>query len=211
MKGFYRFLHRTFAPLIRLIFNIKVEGRENEPNNGNESLLVCANHLSAGDAVWLCAALKHHHPHFMAKAELFKIPLLRGLINFFGAYPVERGGADVSSVRNTISFLKNGVCVGMFPQGTRQKEKDPAQTSVKNGAGMIAVRSKVDVLPVMIVTKGFKSTLFGRKKIIIRAPIPYKVISEMHESGVSYHHISQYIFKEICALNCPSLTEGAKQ
>lgn len=207
MKGFYRFLHRTFAPLIRLIFNVRIERRDNEPRGG-ESLLVCSNHISAGDAVWLCAALKHHHPHFMAKAELFKIPLLRGLIKFFGAYPVERGGADVSSVRNTISFLKSGVCIGMFPQGTRQKDRNPAGTSIKNGAGMIAVRSEADVLPILIVTKGFKSTLFGRKRVIIGSPISHKTISKMHESEMSYHQISQFIFNEICALDEICAKEG---
>ncbi len=208
MKGFYLFLHRTFAPLVRLIFNVRIEGRHNEPCD-NEPLLVCSNHLSAGDAVWLCAALKHHHPHFMAKAELFKIPLLCGLIKFFGAFPVERGGADVSSVRNTISFLKNGICIGMFPQGTRQKEKNPSDTPIKNGAGMIAVRSEANVLPVLIVTKGFRSTLFGRKRIIIGSPISRYTIADMHEKEMSYHQISQYIFDEICSLDEICFKAGA--
>lgn len=201
MKGFYGGAHKLLAPLARLIFNIKVEGLENEPTAEQGAYLVCANHISAGDPICLCAALRHQQPHFMAKAELFKIPLLGWLIKALGAYPVNRNGADVSSIKNTINLLKNGKCVGMFPQGTRCSNQNPAQTAVKSGAGMIAVRSQVQVLPIFIRTKNFKRTWFGRKTIIIGKPIPYDNIKKMHDDQVEYSKISKYIFDEICALD----------
>lgn len=99
--------------------------------------------------------------------------------------------------------MKSGKCVGMFPQGTRCPKQDPAQTAVKSGAGMIAVRSQVQVLPILIRTKEFKPTWFGRKTIIIGKPIPYENIKKMHEDHVEYSRISKYIFDEICGLdNC---------
>lgn len=201
MKGFYGFAHKLFAPLVRVIFNIKVEGWENEPTQEQGAYLVCANHMSAGDPVWLCAALRHQQPHFMAKAELFKIPLLGWIIKLMGAYPVNRGGADVASVRNTINLMKEGSCVGIFPQGTRCPGQNPCQTSVKSGVGMISVRAQVQVLPVFIRTKNFKSTLFGRKTVIIGKPIAYNSIKKMHDDHVEYGQISKYIFNEICSLN----------
>ena len=203
MKGFYGVVHKLLAPLARFIFNIKSEGLENEPSLEQGAYLICANHISIGDPIWLCAVLRSQQPHFMAKSELFKIPLLRGLIRALGAYPVNRNGADVSSIKNTINLMKSGKCVGMFPQGTRCPKQDPAQTAVKSGAGMIAVRSQVQVLPILIRTKEFKPTWFGRKTIIIGKPIPYENIKKMHEDHVEYSRISKYIFDEICGLdNC---------
>ena len=199
MKGFYKALHRVFAAPLRWLFNVKIVGTENEPCPG-QPVLVCSNHISAWDPVWLCAVLKRRKPHIMAKAELFKIPVLNCIIRFFGAYPVERGGADVSSLRHTVELLKQGNCVGMFPQGTRCSGKDPAATSVKSGAGMIAVRSCADVLPIHIYAKNYKHTPFGRKTIVIGKPIPSKVIIGMHEAKMTYHDISQYIFDKVCEL-----------
>lgn len=201
MKGFYGFIHKLFAPCVRAIFNIKVLGLENEPTKEQGAYLICANHLSAGDPIWICAALRNQQPHFMAKAELFKIPLLGWLIKLLGAYPVNRNGADVASVKNTINLMKNGKCVGMFPQGTRCPQKEPEQTTVKSGVGMIGVRAQVQILPIFIRTKGFKSTWFGRKTIIIGKPIPYECIKNLHDDRVEYSKISKYIFDEICNLN----------
>lgn len=200
MKGFYKVIYTLLALPIRIIFNIKVENIENEPDINAGSYIVCSNHISAGDPIWLCVALRRHHPKFMAKAELFKIPLLNIIIKAFGAYPVERNGADVSAIRNTISLLKSGTWVGMFPQGTRCKGKNPLDTKVRSGAGMIAIRSGVGVLPIYIDTKKFQSSLFGRKRILIGKPISADVLKSMHEDGADYNKISQYIFDNICAL-----------
>lgn len=199
MKGFYGFLHKMIAGPLRLIFNVRTIGLENEPSPNGNALLVCSNHISAGDPIWISIALRKHHPFFMAKAELFKIPLLGWLIRRFGAYPVDRGGADVSSIKNTISILKNGGCIGMFPQGTRRNSDNPAATPVKGGVGMIAARSNCDVLPIFIKTNEYRSSVFGRKTIIIGKPISACVIKDMHTRGMTYHTISQHIFSEICS------------
>lgn len=198
MKGFYGFWHRVLAGPFRLLFNVRVEGRENEPRPEDGPFLVCANHTSAGDPVWLCAALRRQQPHFMAKAELFKIPLLSQLIRALGAYPVDRGGADVSSLRNTVKLLQDGSSVGMFPQGTRMPGIDPRTAKVKSGAGMIAVRGGAQVLPVYIHTKKRRAGLFCRKRVIIGKPIPHAVIAEMHEAHVEYSRISEFIFGKVC-------------
>lgn len=200
MKGIYGFLHAILAPPFKLIFNIRIKGAENEPAKSEGAYLICSNHMSAWDPVWLAAAMRRQQPHFMAKAELFKIPLLRGLIRALGAYPVNRGVADISSMKHTIELLKNGSCVGMFPQGTRRRGVNPLDTPIKSGVGMLAVKSGVQVLPVFIETKKFKSSAFVRKNIIIGKPIPASKIAEMHETGADYSAVSRYIFDEICAL-----------
>ncbi len=207
MKGFYGFWHRVLAAPFRLIFNVHIEGAENEPRPEDGPFLVCANHTAAGDPVWLCAALRRQQPHFMAKAELFRIPLLNLLIRALGAYPVDRGGADVSSLRNTVKMLQDGSSVGMFPQGTRCPGVDPAKTRVKSGVGMIAARGGAQVLPVFIYTKGRRATLFCRKRVIIGRPIPYEVIAGMHAEHMEYSRIAEYIFGQVCALEPEATNE----
>lgn len=200
MKGFYGFWHRILAGPVRFLCNIRIEGSENEPRPEDGAFLVCANHTTAGDPVWLCASLRRQQPHFMSKAELFKIPLLGGLIRLLGAYPVERGSADVSSLRTTVNLLHDGKCVGMFPQGTRRPGVDPATTPVKSGVGIIAVRGGVQILPVYIKTKKFRAGVFCRKNIIIGKPIPYGTIAAMHDEHLEYSRIAAYIFEQVCSL-----------
>lgn len=200
MKGFYKVLYAVLAKPLRFIFNVKVEGLEKEPNLEDGTYIVCSNHISAWDPIWLCVSLRKHHPHFMAKAELFKIPLLNLLIKALGAYPVERKGADIAAIRNTINMLQSGTWTGMFPQGTRCNGKNPAETKIRSGVGMIAVKANVGVLPIYIDTKDFKSSLFGCKRIIIGNPISSDTINNLHLEGADYNKISQYIFNNICEL-----------
>ncbi len=200
MKGTYAFFHKLLAAFFRFIFRIKVCGREYEPKTDGGAYLICANHMSGWDVIWLAAALKYKQIHFMAKSELFKIPLLGWLIRSLGAYPVNRGAADISSIRTTMSMLENGECVCIFPQGHRYRGINPLDTEVKSGAGMIAYRSGVDVLPVYIKAKNFRSSVFAGKTVIIGKPIPNSIINKLHDEGAEYGRISRFIFNEICAL-----------
>ena len=90
---FYRVMYALFAGIVKVLLGIKVINAENEPDEGG--YLICANHVSATDAVVVCYAFKKNQAHFMAKKELFKIPLLSGLIRLLGAFPIDRGGSDV--------------------------------------------------------------------------------------------------------------------
>lgn len=200
MDRFYRICHRLVAAPIRLIFRIKVTGRENEPNPGDGGDIVCANHMSAWDPVWLGAAFRKRQLHYMAKEELFRIPLLRGLLRALGTYPVKRGSADLVSIKNTISILMSGRCVGIFPQGTRCPGKNPLETEVRSGVGMIAHRTGVGVLPVFIKAAGYISSPFVKKEIIIGEPIPHSEIDRMREGHAGYKEIAEYIFGRVCAL-----------
>jgi len=200
MDRFYRICHRLVAAPIRLVFRIRVTGRENEPAPDAGGYLVCANHMSAWDPVWLGAAFRKRQLHYMAKEELFKIPLLRGLIRALGTYPVRRGVADMTSIKNTISILVSGRCVGMFPQGTRRKGENPLDTEVRSGVGMIAHRAGADVLPVFIRAKGYISAPFAKKEIIIGEPISHSTIAKMREAHAGYKEVAEFIFGRVCAL-----------
>ncbi|MBR2353744.1 MAG: 1-acyl-sn-glycerol-3-phosphate acyltransferase [Clostridia bacterium] len=194
----YRVIYAIFAGLVGRIFRIRVIGGEKEPDKGG--FLVCANHIAASDAVILCYAFRKHQVHLMAKKELFKIPLLSSLIRFLGAFPIDRGGNDVGAIKKGVNFLKEGQCMGMFPQGHRHPGEDPRKTPLKNGAALISTRAGADVVPVFIKRKNNTPRLFRKTYVIIGDPIPYESFGYDPEATGEYARITGVIFDRICTL-----------
>ncbi len=191
---FYKVMYALFAGIVKVLFSIKVINPENEPEEGG--YLICSNHVSAADAVVICYAFKKNQAHFMAKKELFKIPLLSGLIRLLGAFPVDRGGSDVGAVKKAISMIKDGMGVAMFPQGHRHPGVDPRNTPVKNGAGLISSRAECDVMPVYVLRKKNTFRLFKKTYVIIGEKIDRATLKELGNNAA----ITEYIFDKICTL-----------
>jgi 1-acyl-sn-glycerol-3-phosphate acyltransferase len=199
-SGLYKVVKFVLTYPLRFLCNMKVRGTENEPTTEQGAYLVIANHRTWADPIYLCCVLKHGQPHFMAKKELFKIPLLNLLIRALGAYPVNRGGADVGAVKHTIEMLKAGVCVGMFPQGHRYNKVDPRKTPVKTGAAMIALKAGVPVLPVFIKEKNNKHFFLCRKEVIVGKPITPEEMNYDPEAPGEYQRVADYLFERVCEL-----------
>ena len=142
---FYEKIYKTFAPLVIRLYRIRTEGTENIPETG---AILASNHTAFSDVLVISAAARRQ-VRYMAKKELFATPLAP-LIRFLGAYPVDRGGADVSSIRRTLALVEEGELVGIFPQGHRQGGKDPRTTEIKPGIGMLAYHTKAPVVPVFL-------------------------------------------------------------
>lgn len=196
----YAVAHALLAAPIRWITRIHVHGGKNEPTPEQGGCLVICNHLVWRDPIVLCCALKHRQPHFMAKKELFKIPLLGWLIRALGAYPVNRGGADVGAIKHTIHMLQDGVTVGMFPQGHRYNGTDPRTTKPKTGAAMIALKAGVPVLPVFIKVKNHKAKLFCRKDVYIGEPITPAEMKYDPEAPGEFDRIMGELYERVCQL-----------
>ena len=196
-KTFYRNMYKVFAGAIRRLFRITVIGRENEPADG--PFLICANHLSYFDVVIIAASLRNQ-VRYLAKAELFKIPLLNTLIRALGAFPVKRGENDVGAIRNTIKILQNGEVVGIYPQGTRRPGVHPAETPLKNGMGMVVCRAQTAILPIAIITDKFKVGMFKKTTVRIGTPIPYEELAVTGNSQEEYRRITQMAFDRVIDL-----------
>lgn len=194
---FHRFICFTFSGLFHFLYRLRTVGKENEPEDGG--FLVCSNHISAVDPILITAATSHQ-VYFMAKKELFKIPLLSSLIRALGAFPVDRRGGDVGAVKKSIQMLKDGRCVGLFPQGTRQPDVDPRETTPRNGAAMIAYHADATILPVLIYRKGYTAKMFRKTTIVIGKPIKFSEFGYDPEAKGEYNRISKEIFDRICAL-----------
>ena len=148
MKFPYALYYFIVYPFVRLIFPCRIKGRENIPDG---PLIVCANHSSLIDPVFIAFAFTAKRQlFFMAKAELFRIPILKSILSSGGVFPVERGETDISAIRTAMRHLKNSEQIMMFPEGTRVSENE--QVAAKSGAVRIATKLKVPILPIYIST-----------------------------------------------------------
>ena len=147
--------------VLRVLYRIKIVGRGKLPPGAG---VLCGNHTSMFDPIVAALALGlKDKPAFMAKKELFKSKFLSGLIRHLGAFPVDREKADLTAIKTALGVLKNGKKLLVFPSGTRIKP-DEAVAS-KNGAGMLASRAGVPLIPMYISR--------GRKVIINRIRIEF--------------------------------------
>jgi 1-acyl-sn-glycerol-3-phosphate acyltransferase len=153
----------------------EVKGQENLPEQG--PLLIVCNHIHTADPPIVAASIKLKAV-FMAKEELFRKRWPRFWVQNFGAFPVRRGGADREAIRQTERWLKAGVSVIIFPEGTRSPSAQliPALP----GAASIASRLGAPILPVGITgTEKLKKLRlrWPRLKITITIGPPFRLPS----------------------------------
>ena len=129
---FFKFLHPY-----------RIVGRENMPLSGRT--LLCSNHVTLGDPIYLGCAIPGRQLHYMAKAELFKNKLFGGFLKGVGAFPIARGTGGAEGIQTAIRLLKEEKVVCMFPEGTRNKTKDVELLPLKSGAALFAVRVQLDI------------------------------------------------------------------
>ncbi len=197
MSRFYRLLHGCAGWLIRFLFRIKITGRKNVPKQGG--YVVCSNHVSLIDVFALGASFPRQL-RFLAKSELFRIPILAPVIRSLGAVSVDRAGSDVKAIKRSIEIVKDGALFSVFPQGHRYPKVNPAETPIKNGIGMIAHRAQAGIIPVCIKMKNQKYCLFRRTHVLIGKPISIGELG-LHEGGnEAYANAAGIAFQEVCRL-----------
>ncbi|MHB1391801.1 MAG: lysophospholipid acyltransferase family protein [Clostridia bacterium] len=187
----YSFARALLIPIFLLFYNYRVTGSDNVPKDGG--YIVCANHVGAIDPIFVGISLRKRM-YFMAKAELFKNIFLRALLNGLGVFPIKRGEADIKSIKTSLKLLGSGKVLGLFPEGTRNKT---GEIVAEPGIAMLAVKSKVPVLPVAIISN-YK--FFKRTRVVIGKPIE---LTEYHGRKLlneDYHKISLDIMNIINAL-----------
>jgi 1-acyl-sn-glycerol-3-phosphate acyltransferase len=149
---------------MRLMFRLEAVGVENIPARG--PVLIVANHSSVLDPP-LIGGASDRQLTYLAKAELFKIPLFGALIRGLNARPIRREGADPGALRTARHVLEEGGALLVFPEGTRGEEG--VIRPAKPGAGLLAVSSGAAVVPVYVKGSG-RAWPKGR-----RLPRPAKV------------------------------------
>lgn len=123
-------------------FGLRIFGREKSPKTG--AALVCVNHQSHFDPLIAGTALDVRVT-FLAKQSLFTVPVLKQLIEYLDAIPVDREGSALSAMKEAMKRLKRGEQVGLFPEGTRTRDGEIAP--LKPGFTMLAKRTGVPIIP----------------------------------------------------------------
>ena len=151
------------------LYRFEVIGIEKFPKQGG--ILLCSNHIHALDPP-VVGMTSPRTVHFMAKEELFKVPVLGRILPQVNAFPVKRGMSDREALRSALRILKNGDVVGLFPEGTRSE--DGVLKKGLSGAGFFALRGNADVMPCAIIGP-YKP--FRKVKVVYGDPVlmePYR-------------------------------------
>lgn len=150
MKKFFKEIARKIVRgaiyvYCKIMHRVKIEGQENIPMN--EPLIYCGNHRTYLDPPLIVVTAKRH-VRFMAKIELKKNPFFAFLGVVFDGIYVNRDSKDITAIKTVLKALKNGECVALFPEGTRNGLQKGEK--VKDGAAFFALRSGAKVMPVGI-------------------------------------------------------------
>jgi 1-acyl-sn-glycerol-3-phosphate acyltransferase len=142
---YHAFKDPFINPFFYLYLRGRVEGTEHIPRSNG--FIVVSNHGSNFDPPLLSAAVQRPVA-YMAKEELFQVPVLKQAIELYGAYPVKRGAVDRTTIKAALAYLENGWGVGIFLSGTRTS--DGRVIDAKPGAALIAAKAQVPLLPVCL-------------------------------------------------------------
>ena len=146
---FYRFCFFLCEIFFKIFYRVKYVGRDRIPD---EAVLICANHSGYSDPFLVAMAFGDKKQiHILAKAEVFKIPVISQILKKLGMISVERGTSDVKSIKTILRYLKDNEKVAMFPEGTRNRSDEEAAAKV--GAIKIAERAGVPIVPVFVPRK----------------------------------------------------------
>lgn len=168
------------------LYGIQILGKENVPTDGG--VLICANHIDNLDPP-VVGLTCPRTIHFMAKEELFHVPILKQLLPTIKVFPVKRGMSDKKAIRTGLTLLKEGKVLGLFPEGTRSKTGELGKGLA--GAGFFALRSDAAIVPCAVIGP-YKP--FHRVRVVYGKPIDFKVY---REQKVSAEEATDIIMNEI--------------
>ena len=147
MKEFFKKIGRGIVKgaiyiYCKVVYRVKVVGKENIPKKG--PIIICGNHRSFLDPP-LIEVTCGRYTRFLAKEALTKNKFLAFLGVVFNAILVKRDSKEVVAIKESLKTLKNGDCLALFPEGTRNGVEKGEK--VKDGVAFFAVRSGAKVVP----------------------------------------------------------------
>ena len=193
---FGKFLLWFLKPLAWIIFPFKAIGRETIPDTpGQPPLILCCNHISEIDPVFLEMCQKRH-VFFMAKEEIFRNRLSSWFFGKqLGAFPVKRGAGDTAALDTARAIVGDGRLLGIFPEGTRSRDGQLGRA--KSGAALIAAQTGASILPAAIITKNQKVKPFRRSRIVFGQPLTLEELHLDHPDHPDLRFASRLIMEKI--------------
>ena len=168
---FYKFFKVLCRIWFGALFGTRVVGTENIPASG--AFILAANHVSNWDPPFL-GTFVAREVCYMGKEELFKNPVMAWACRNLHVFPVKRGAADKTAIKTAVKILKDGKCLGIFPEGTRSKTGKLGKAEA--GVSLIAAMTKAPIIPAAIVgtEKIFSSEVkFPRLTVVYGTPMKF--------------------------------------
>jgi 1-acyl-sn-glycerol-3-phosphate acyltransferase len=168
----YSILDPILRPLAMRVYRVDLRGAHRIPPTG--PVILAANHESILDGLFLALSTRRQ-VRFMAKVELYRVPILKQLLEGVGAFPVDRQADEGRAVLRGVELLEQGEVVGIFPQGTCLPYRS---RPFKRGAARLALAAGAPIVPVALVhteralRPGKVRVGFPRVPILIGEPIP---------------------------------------
>ena len=161
---FYDFASALVRLIVRVVWRARAHGTQNVPAAG--PLIVACNHVSYLDPPAM-GCFCPRRISYMAKKELFDIPILGAVIRALGAYAVDRRGSAAAAVKRSLQVLQAGGVIGIFPEGTRNRSGD---VEPQTGVALLASLAGAPVVPARIhgTKRAFR---LGRIDVAFGAPL----------------------------------------
>ncbi len=194
--NFYRFAVSFIKPISKIFFPYEIIGDINSVPE-NEGLLICANHISYLDAVFLAISLKREI-RFVAKKKYADSFLLKPVFKKIGSFGIDPDKPDLTAIKNCFKVIKNGEILGIFPEGTRII-KGRTSTPMP-GAAMIAHKTKAPIFYLRI--KPIKGTfkLFKKTYLYVGGLITPEELGVTDGKGDNYKKASEKLIDLIYSL-----------
>ena len=172
LKFISRGIIRTVLYIVlKIFFGMNAKGKKNIPKN--EPLIFCGNHKSFFDPVAIVLTSRRKM-RFVAKEELKNNIFTRYVCWAFNCIYVKRDKKDIDAIKQCLKTLKDGGCLGIFPEGTRNgMQKNNGE--IQNGAGYLALKTDVKIVPIGI--KG-KAKPFTKNTVIYGNPFDLSEVKE---------------------------------
>jgi 1-acyl-sn-glycerol-3-phosphate acyltransferase len=168
----YRFVILVAQPLLYLLTKRDWRGRENIPPTGG--FIIAANHVSHVDPFMIGHYLYRvgRPPRFLAKSELWSVPVVKWIMRGAGQIPVHRRTTDAAlALKDAVAAVEGGECLVFYPEGTTTKDPTYWPMLPKTGVARLALMTGAPVIPVgqfgaqEIYGQDRKLHLFPRHKV----------------------------------------------
>lgn len=202
----------AFELAIRILFKMKISGKENLPD---PPFIVASNHASLLDPPLVGVACKKYTVNFMVKQELYEIPIIGHWTRNVACIAVRRGDNSIKGLREALRRIKKGAVVGIFPEGTRSV--DGSLQEAKTGTGFLIAMARVPVVPVYVFgtsaafPKGEGAKVGSAVGAIVGKPIqPEELGIDKKVSKEGYENIGSIIMERIAAVGKDAEKTGDK-
>ena len=163
---FYGFARLVCGVVLKSVWRMRVLGADGVPASG--PLIVACNHMSYLDPPALGVAMPRP-VEYMAKQELFRIPVLGPVITGLHAFPVDRSRGDAAAIKKAVGVLRTGAALGIFPEGTRNTD---GTVIPQSGVALLHYLSGAPILPAYIDGSG-QARRLARISVVLGEPVSF--------------------------------------